>query len=325
MPFVRVVGGGPAGSSAALAALACGSGVEIIEKSRLPRHKVCGEFLSPEALTLLDRLGVSGAFFDAHPARIRRMAFFAGHRSHSAVLPETAYGLSRYSLDHLLLEQAVKRGAVLTRRSVAGPRPGDVWAAGRAAAPARGGRVFGFKAHFEGPANDAVELYFFRGLYVGVSSVEGGLTNVCGLGPEEALQAAGFDPDELVSSYEPLRERLAPLHRRMDWLHAGPLVFENRLAQPEAWYLAGDALSFVDPYTGSGQLTALITGALAGECAAKGLGPDEYWCRSRAKIAGAFSVSRLIRSALGTRLAELVLPLIPGTLLFRVTRPRNVA
>ena len=56
------------------------------QKSRLPRHKVCGEFLSPEAVTLLDRLGVSGAFFDAHPARIRRMAFFAGQRSQSAVL-----------------------------------------------------------------------------------------------------------------------------------------------------------------------------------------------------------------------------------------------
>jgi flavin-dependent dehydrogenase len=322
---VRVVGGGPAGSSAALAALNCGAGVEIVEQSRLPRHKVCGEFLSPEVLPLLERLGVADCFFAARPAVIRRMMFFAGGRSKSAVLPEPAYGLSRYSLDHLLLEEAVTRGAVLTRGRVTSPSHGDIWAAGRSAAPARGGRVFGFKAHYEGPANDAVELYFFRGLYVGVSSVEGGVTNVCGLGPEEALRALEFDLDELVCSYGPLRNRLAPLRRCMDWLHAGPLVFENRLAQCEPWYRAGDALSFIDPFTGSGQLTAVLTGSLAGECAATGVGMEEYWRRARLRIGGAFSVSRWIRATLRHGLAEFALPLVPSSLLFRLTRPGRVA
>ena len=41
---IRILGGGPAGSSAALAALKYGSSVEVIERSRFPRHKVCGDF-----------------------------------------------------------------------------------------------------------------------------------------------------------------------------------------------------------------------------------------------------------------------------------------
>jgi flavin-dependent dehydrogenase len=47
---IHILGGGPAGSAAALAALRQGArnGVRVIEKSRLPRHKVCGEFFSPE-------------------------------------------------------------------------------------------------------------------------------------------------------------------------------------------------------------------------------------------------------------------------------------
>ena len=325
MPLVRVVGGGPAGSSAALAALASGARVEIAEQSRLPRHKVCGEFLSPEVLPLLERLGVTGAFFQARPATIRRMSFFAGAREKSTRLPNPAYGLSRYSLDHLLLEQAVRRGAVMTCARVAGPRAGDIWAAGRAPKPARGGRAFGFKAHFEGSANDAVELYFFQGFYVGVVCVEDGLTNVCGLAPEEALRAARFDVDELVFSYGPLRERLTPLRRRMEWLYAGPLVFENRFAKPEPWYLAGDALSFIDPFTGSGQLTALLTGRLAGESAAKGVETDEYWRRAKSRLAAAASVSGWIRSTLGRGMAETALRFLPSTLLFRLTRPSREA
>src|SRR5437868_11157558 len=99
---ITIFGGGPAGSSAALAALAEGAAVEVIEKSRLPRHKVCGEFFSPEIERELDALGAWGRFTAASPARIRRMALHFGNRSKTAELPEGAWGLSRYTFDALL-------------------------------------------------------------------------------------------------------------------------------------------------------------------------------------------------------------------------------
>src|SRR5437899_12568811 len=51
-----VAGGGPAGSAAAITAVRKGARVLLLERGRLPRHKVCGEFVSAEALELLGSL-----------------------------------------------------------------------------------------------------------------------------------------------------------------------------------------------------------------------------------------------------------------------------
>src|ERR1700719_2972482 len=117
MKCINILGGGPAGSAAALAALrhrTCDRGVTVIEKSRLPRHKVCGEFLSPEIASELERLGVWDAFAAAGPARVSRTMLHFGSRSKSSCLPEPAFGLSRYAFDLMLLDQARAAGAVLT-------------------------------------------------------------------------------------------------------------------------------------------------------------------------------------------------------------------
>ena len=113
---IHVLGGGPAGSAAALAALRHGARdapVRVIEKSRLPRHKVCGEFFSPEIGPELDQLGAWSAFLAAGPARVRRTVLHFGTRQKSSRLPEAAYGLSRYAFDRILLDQARAAGAEL--------------------------------------------------------------------------------------------------------------------------------------------------------------------------------------------------------------------
>ena len=52
-----VVGAGPAGSAAAAVLAEHGRSVLLLEKDVFPRHKVCGEFLSADALPSLDRIG----------------------------------------------------------------------------------------------------------------------------------------------------------------------------------------------------------------------------------------------------------------------------
>src|SRR5580704_11522243 len=106
MRAVDVVGGGPAGAMAALAALRGGAAVRIFEKSAFPRHKVCGEFLSPAILTLLRRAGCAEDFLKLRPAVLREMRLHFGARTIHHALPEPACGLSRYALDRLLLECA---------------------------------------------------------------------------------------------------------------------------------------------------------------------------------------------------------------------------
>ena len=85
----------------------------MIEKSRLPRHKVCGEFLSPEIGPELEQLGAWNAFLAAGPARVCRTALHFGKRTKSSRLPEPAFGLSRYAFDLLMLDQARAAGADL--------------------------------------------------------------------------------------------------------------------------------------------------------------------------------------------------------------------
>ena len=112
--------------------------------------------------------------------------------------------------------------------------------------------------------------------YLGISAVENGFTNICGIAPEEELRRFGFDLDEFLMAEPSLRDRLRPLSRRMAWLKTGPLVFSrsSELTAPaNRVYPAGDALGFIDPFTGSGILNALLTGRLAGSAAARGT-PD---------------------------------------------------
>lgn len=324
MNTVRVIGAGLAGSAAAIAARQRGAGVELFEKSRFPRHKVCGEYLSPEVEPVLRSLGVWDAFAAAGPARISRLALRFPRSEKRCRLPESAFGLSRYVLDEMLLRHAVKTGAEY--RNEAGVAQGPtVIAHGRKIASVRGGRLFGFKAHYEGPANDAIELYFFDGCYVGVNAVEGGLTNVCGLGPEHVLSRFGFDFDALVDSCEKLRERLQPLNRKWRWLSVGPLVFQNRFAGAGGdAYLAGDALSFVDPFTGSGMLSALVSGRLAGIAAAERTQVPRYLADCRTRLAKPYWFSSLFRDLLASGWGERLTTLAPGPLLVWVTRPHRV-
>lgn len=300
----------------------------LYDRSGFPRHKVCGEFLSPEMLPLLDALGVADVVMGAGPARIRRVSVHAGHRVRHDALPETAFGLSRYRFDALLLDTAKQRGARLVR----GDAPdGDlplVLATGRGMhardAGPRDNRLFGFKAHFRGAANDAVELYFFNRCYVGVSPVEGGVTNVCGLAPRHVLAGHGFDIDTLLSNHPPLRERLGGLARLFEWLHTGPLVFGSRLKGGqgrEGVYPAGDAMVFVDPFTGAGQLTAILTGMLAGEAAAEGISAAAFRDECRRRIEAASRAGSLLRRLVPNPLSGTFVPFVPVPLLYRMTRP----
>jgi menaquinone-9 beta-reductase len=323
MKCINILGGGPAGSAAALAALryrTCDSAVTVIEKSHLPRHKVCGEFLSPEIAPELERLGVWEAFLAAAPARVNRTMLHFGSCSKTSRLPEPAFGLSRYAFDLMLLDQARAAGADVA--SEAEKDPLVVATGRRATRTSRGQRLFGFKAHFEGPTDDAVELFFFERCYVGVSSIEAGKTNVCGLAPESFLSRFGFEYDGVRMYCQALSDRLEPLRRVTQWFSTGPLQYGQAFADAGHAYPAGDALSFVDPFTGSGLLAAVRSGAMAGKAAAIGQPVGEYLRECRGSLRQPFQVAGVLRRALEGGWAEKLAPLAPARLLFALTRPK---
>jgi flavin-dependent dehydrogenase len=327
MERILVIGGGPAGAAAAIAAVSEGASVRIVERSRHSKHKVCGEFLSPQALHILDLLG-AGNLAGLQPAAIRKCRLRFGDREKWWNFVEPAAGLSRFELDRLLLEKAGALGAVVSRgeSAAAGQEDGAeasiVLALGRRPAASVHDRLFGFKAHFEGPSDDAIELFFGRRGYVGVSPIENGWTNVCGMASEPELRRHGFHMDEYVAAFPPLAERLGPLRRRMEWLIAGPLSFSSVAGvQPgERIYPAGDALGFVDPFTGSGILNALFTGRLAGRNAARAVPSRDHIRECRSLLDRPFGISAMFRKLIEWDCAWRLAALAPGSWLFRLTR-----
>ena len=112
---VAVVGGGPAGSAAAVTMANAGRSVLLVDKASFPREKCCGDGLTTMALRLGERLGldqrslvdwqpVDGAVVHSPSGRITRFPLPSDHSSYAAVVPRAVY-------DTALLELARTAGA----------------------------------------------------------------------------------------------------------------------------------------------------------------------------------------------------------------------
>ncbi|HKD76441.1 MAG TPA: FAD-dependent oxidoreductase, partial [Ktedonobacterales bacterium] len=105
---VLIVGGGPAGSSAAYQLAKQGVDVLVVEKQQMPRYKTCGGGVNVRAARLLP--------FDLDPVierTIYRYRFtYRGERSFTRESPEPlTYMTQRMNLDKYLLDQAQEAGA----------------------------------------------------------------------------------------------------------------------------------------------------------------------------------------------------------------------
>lgn len=115
-----IIGGGPAGSTAALLLARAGWSVAVIEKTPFPRRKVCGEFLSASNLPLMRHLGVDEMFTEVAGPEVRRVGLFTRNSCLTADMPEADDGmrgwgraLGRDLLDTLLLDRAAAEGATV--------------------------------------------------------------------------------------------------------------------------------------------------------------------------------------------------------------------
>ena len=105
-----IIGGGLAGSAAAITLARVGVNVTLVEREPKPHHKVCGEFLSREALLYLTTLGIDVAALGAVPIHKVRLGTAA-----ETALPFAAMSLTRRKLDEHLLQAAELAGATVLR------------------------------------------------------------------------------------------------------------------------------------------------------------------------------------------------------------------
>ena len=117
MHDVIIVGGGPAGSSCAYWLADAGWDVVVVEKKHFPRVKTCGDGLTPRAVRQLADMGLEEALAGSHKYGGLR-AYGFGQSLEMAWpehphFPNYGYTITRYDLDGLVAERAVKAGATL--------------------------------------------------------------------------------------------------------------------------------------------------------------------------------------------------------------------
>src|SRR5215218_4601177 len=114
MPDMPIIGAGPAGCLAAIALARAGWSVTLVEQSRFPRHKVCGESLSALGIEVLKRLHLDAPIRKLAPIQITRTSLHAADGpSVSLDLPKPMWGLSRHAFDAALLRAAIDAGATI--------------------------------------------------------------------------------------------------------------------------------------------------------------------------------------------------------------------
>lgn len=271
---VTIAGGGLAGLSLANGLRLRGIPVTVHEARSYPRHRVCGEFISGVAADTLEALGIRPVFGDA--CLLESVAWFSHDRKvHEGLLPEPAFGISRYRLDQRLHDLAVERGAVVHERSGRSPLemcgPGQVWATGRGLEPPFGRRMWiGLKCHFRGlPLEADLEMHLGREGYIGLARIEDERVNVCGL---------------FRTSYGGRLSKIGLLYDYISRTGNAALVQRLREAEPDlASFTAvagfklgdrhpwsgmelcgiGDAERMIPPFTGNGMSMAFQSAELA--------------------------------------------------------------
>ncbi len=109
---VFVIGGGPAGLAAAIAARRRGFEVIVADSAQPPIDKACGEGLMPDGLAALAQLGIATTIDHGFP--FHGIRFVEGGLSAQACFPEShGLGIRRPVLHQLLIERALADGVIL--------------------------------------------------------------------------------------------------------------------------------------------------------------------------------------------------------------------
>ena len=297
-----IIGGGPAGAAAATLLARAGHAVTLIERTAAASHKVCGDFLSAEAIEAITALGVD--LYPLAPAPITALRLVHGKNVATARLPFPAFGLTRRSLDEALLRHATDSGATLLRghavRSIR--RAGtslelDAGVLGAISAdtvflatgkhdlrgmprPGRDTGPVGLKMYFalDSWAREAlrghIELVLFAGGYAGLQLVETDHAVLCLLVSRARMLAVGGRWDALLDWL------VAECPHLADRLHGGQALLGRPLAiaglpygymhAPAAddapgLFRLGDQATVIASLTGDGVALALASASLAAQ------------------------------------------------------------
>ena len=292
-----IIGAGLSGLSTALSCHSENLSVLILEKGSLPRHKVCGEYLSAEVIPLLDHWGVDVC----DRPLVNRALLSAPNGSYREVqLPLGGIGVSRYFLDAALYQAARQREieihlqegvrnvqenkdcfVVETKKQVYKSKY-VVSCHGKSSGShidtdlPDGKQVYlGVKQYYKLDfPKDLVALHTFKGGYGGAVLVENGWVDM-----------AFMIQQDVFSEYKNIQKVMEAVLFQNPWMKRllthGEAMWEQPMAVSN-FYLgakkrsslniltAGDAAAMIPPASGNGMAMAILSGALLGKTLREG-------------------------------------------------------
>ena len=310
---VIIIGGGPSGCSAALGLNQLGYRVILCDQAKFPRDKICGEFVSPAADQILDRLGVL-RYIEALALKRLKGVAISSYEGEELVIDypcqpgqverPTSLSVPRFELDALFIKQ-VKRVGVEVREQnkiidflfedgcVAGVKGWDenkssfilkaplvIDAGGRNSLSLKKFNLkressrntkIAMAAHWKGAQipDDYCYMHISRPGYTGISRVSEDSANVVLVSDLNSMH--GQKPDSFYR-YAVMKNRLRhKILQNAECLEpvraVESLGFSVKPIPCGGLMAVGDAMGFIDPFTGEGIYLSLRSSEIAVEIA----------------------------------------------------------
>lgn len=317
---VLIVGGAPAGASAAAVCAGAGLRVRVVERAFFPRPKVCGDCLNPDVWPVLERIGAAEMVRWLPHVDLQAVEF-VGWRGARVRLPLPAgreRTVKRSDLDAALLAHAARKGAAVTHgqaltevRSAGSETVGGVSATltdgqqiharfliaadgrnsvvvrtlglpvARPTFPSSRHARIGFQTHV--PRGGCPPEFTAGGLVQMRWFPGGGYGGLAPTGDGELNVSLGITPDRIPAMRAWAEAEFGLATDWPGWQTIAPLdrpALRVPVGLGGRVFVAGDAARVVEPFTGEGIYYALRSGELAGECVVRAASGE--WTPARA-------------------------------------------
>lgn len=290
-----IVGAGPAGALSAYLLARQGRKVILLEKNPSPPRKVCGEYLCPQGVALLESLDLSAVLEQTRPIRGMKIVTPKGTPVLSQFPAGEGRAVNRRHFDGALIKLAKNQGAdvkegvtvadlsytsgLWTLQTGQGPVTAKfvIGADGRSSViskkfdndvqvAAKRVAIHGFVNSLR--TNDFIgEMHLYAdGSYIGVDPTGGFEVNLSLVANADSVRELG-GPGRALFHYlnqsDDLRERFAVGLVGVKLSTTFPIQHQTKSLIPaKNIALVGDAAGFVDPLTGEGIYNALLSAHL---------------------------------------------------------------